>query len=405
VKIRTILNLTLNNKHFSPHLTTFENTERREIIRSELTKNLLNATLIPLEFNTVIKNKKNCYIPKNVSKDCILAYLDLYLRQSLKSGVSNRNSIVRKVKSIALDCSPFTIIRTDISSFYETIDRDSLFKKIIKKIHLPKREVSLLKQFFDELNRQGIEGLPRGIALSSTLSEFHLKEFDASLKNIDTLYYSARYVDDIILIGYSSKMKERGLSEVKNSLPSEFELNDKKTKVSVIPKASDSKEGQLELTFLGYDFKISNKKNLTKRNMSVFMSANKISDYKRKIAIAFKIFSISNSVCAFETLESRIEFLTGNIYLPKDKNNLVLKTGIYYNYPELTVDKENGLNTLDKFLKMNIYSRGCRISNASHKLTLQQKRKLSKYSFKKGHEMKYLKKIKIEDLIQLTKVF
>jgi hypothetical protein len=405
VKIRTILNLTLGSKHFSPDLTKFENTERRELIKSELTNNLLNITLAPLEFNVVIKNKKDCFLPKNVSKGCILIYLDLYLRNVLSSGVSNRNSIIRKIKSITLDCSPFTIIRTDISSFYETIDRDSLFRKIIKSTILPKRELSLLKQFFDELTRHEIKGLPRGIALSSTLSEFHLKEFDASLKKIDTLYYSARYVDDIILIGYSSKMNEKGLDEVKKSLPEELILNPEKTKKRVIPKASESKEGELELTFLGYKFKISNKKHHAQRSVHIFMSANKINDYKRKIATAFKVFTISNSTSAYEELEARVEFLTGNIYLPKDKNNLLLKTGIYYNYPEITKNKDNGLNTLDKFLKMNIYSKGCRISKASHKLSLQQKRKLSKYSFEKGHEMKFLKKIKIEDLIKITKIF
>jgi hypothetical protein len=395
--------MTLKKHNFQPDLGREENYERRNIIRNELERNLFNETLKPLNFRIVKKNKNDCYIEKNISKSCILDYLNIYFSSKLKVAVGNRNEIIRKVKVILKDCSPFNIIRTDISNFYESIDRDLLLKKILGFDNFPQREVTLLEQYFSELTRLNIKGLPRGMGLSSTLSEFYLKDFDFSLTSISNLYFYARYVDDIIIFLYKSSNTSDGLIQITNALPNLLTLNVKKTKVITLPKATKSKNEPHYLSFLGYEFHTDNSKYHSHRQLYVKMAERKVNEYKRKIAKSFKAYS--HNPQSFELLLSRVQYLTGNVILPQRGDNRKLKTGIFYNYPELSDYKSNGLLELDQFLKMNIYSTGCRISDASSKLSLIQKRKLSKYSFVKGHELKFLQKIEIEKMMVITRAF
>lgn len=42
-------------------------------------------------------------------------------------------------------------------------------------------------------------GLPRGLSISSVMSELYMKYFDLRIRRLEGVYYYARFVDDIVV--------------------------------------------------------------------------------------------------------------------------------------------------------------------------------------------------------------
>lgn len=410
VKTKKILRMGLRAKNFSSDLTKAEVLERKEIIESEIRAKLSESSLGELDFRVTTKKGKNCYVPRSISQSCLLNYLSTYLGWIYNAKINNRNEVIRCLKAHLKDTSPMTIFRTDIFKFYESIDREVVKKKVISHPYIPEKNKSLFREYFNELDRLKIKGLPRGVGLSGTMSELYMEDFDKECRQLEDVIFYSRYVDDIIIIFFGKKKiseLNKQIAEILKSCAANLELKKAKTKAIQIPREKDVIKTFEPFDFLGYHFSPPEKKNLELpiRQVKISLSNRKINEYKRKLATSFICYTKSSHLHAFETLKDRIKYLTGNIIVPNNQDNRELKSGIYYNYPELSNADDGGLKDLDNFLKMLIFSKSCRVTNASTKLTRTQKNVLAKYSFRRGYELKFTARIEFEELINITKVF
>ena len=121
------------------------------------------------------------------------------IRRLFKIKPSDRHAIIKQTISLLKDSQPITIARLDIKNFYETIDRKKLVQYVINEWLLSHQSRIFLENWDKQLNEQNIEGLPRGMSLSSTLSEIRIRNFDKIMKYEKKVYFYARYVDDIII--------------------------------------------------------------------------------------------------------------------------------------------------------------------------------------------------------------
>lgn len=273
---------------------------------------------------------------------------------------------------------PFWILKTDIKSFYESIDRDRLIAKLKNDAILSFQSLQVLNKIFLNSTLAESTGLPRGMSISSTLSEIYMRKFDNWIKTSEGVFYYARFVDDIIIFSFSKEKLELIRSNLNiqlKVLDLNLVINEKKT-----PPIYDgryiTKEKPLE--YLGYSFtkEIKNKK----AELVVSIANKKVNKIKTRIIKALCDYVNTKD---FILLEKRIKFLTGNYCIKRGIEGKELRAGIHYNYPQ--VNYLMVFNELNIFLYKSISSKngslGIRLSKI---LSKPQRIKLSGYSFKHG---------------------
>lgn len=314
------------------------------------------------KFNEYFHKKKKTFQASNIEDVISIRLLDKYLRRIYKVKQSDRNKIILQIKNILSDNDDFKIIRLDIEKCYETID----FKKVISHLEsdmiLSPDNLNLLKSILRVCKTQKIKGLPRGIAISPTLTELFLEKIDIELKQQNGVIFIKRYVDDYFLV-----VETELADEIEKSISSKLKnigLNINKT----TGKYFISSTRATNFDYLGYNFTTiytSGKPNI----VSLKISDTKISKIKNKIALSFNDFRKNKN---FELLRQRINYLA-SIRVIKRHDNGTLLGGIVYSYINVT-DNFDALKKVDGFyIKM--------INNSRYDLTSSQKEELKKKSF------------------------
>lgn len=312
------------------------------------------------------------YAEKQISKN---------LRRLYKVKQANRNQIVSQLADLLEDKFPYHFIRTDVSSFYESIDHASLMKKLeddqlLSHISL-RLTKNLLAQFSSLMGYSGV-GLPRGIGLSSYLAELYMRDFDQEIRGLEDVVFYARYVDDIIAVfaptpmsspkGYLPKieaaLKKKGLSK-----------NQSKTDESKFDNDGNSLcRSALKFDYLGYEFIFDPKPKIR-------LSASKQAKYTARLEASFTRYHLQKSKNprnAYRLLLRRVRFLTGNTQLTHNKQNAFV--GIYFSNPHLT--------DLSQLLRLDGKLKGLSSKVPSTSL----KDKLGKLSFVEGYEQKIFRR-------------
>jgi hypothetical protein len=238
---------------------------------------------------------------------------------------NDRDLIIPQLKFCLNNKYPMYIIRTDIKSFYETVDRKMLLTKLNQSsvLSLASRKIiaKLLRSYGEVSGEEN--GIPRGLGISAYLSELYLKDFDYKIKKISNLIYYARYVDDIVLVisPHPTDNKENYLELIKEFLSDDnlsINTDEEKTALYSIPSEN------YDFDYLGYKFK----KNGSRCGLSI--SDNKNDKY---IAKANKIIDKYNKSWVRTPKKSkrdlllRLRFITSNTRLFNNKGNAVV--GIY----------------------------------------------------------------------------
>lgn len=260
----------------------------------------------------------------------------LNLSRLYKIKTHSRNEISSQVLRILETSSSYNIIKLDISSFYESITFSKLIKKLEEDKLLSQESIDFLINLSTELkSNHGMIGLPRGLSISPVLAEIYIRKFDEIIKSMSNVYYFARYVDDIIIITFSD------LATINNKINQELELLDlttnKKHQLLQIPLISNilTDRRNLELTYLGYKYQITNQHFQGKRTIKVLLSDKKTKKIKSRIMHTFLDYKFNQDK---DLLLKRIKILAGNypIYSPT-ANTLIhsgkLKSGIFYSNP------------------------------------------------------------------------
>ncbi|MCP2088891.1 UNVERIFIED_ORG: hypothetical protein J2Y81_004978 [Paraburkholderia sediminicola] len=348
--------------------------------------------------------KFHAYEPAKLGDRLVLRRLNNIMRRTYRIKQSDRNDVVRQSIKLLTEPAEKYVVKLDIKGFYESIDRTKLLKQLDEDQLLSDRTRWLLRATFDTLSTAVPFGLPRGISVSATLSEILMRRIDQKIRQIEGVYFAARYVDDLLLFCISDPAPI--VQKVGALLPSGMTLNGEKTKVvfigcccthgcvhtpaacpcaakcSCIPDPLQRRE----ISYLGYRASFNNvpssneKKNGMK--VDVGLSKTKANRYKTRIVSAFLSHAKTPD---FDLLHQRIRFLCENSRLTGPGLRGRLKTGIRFNYPLINDYAE--LVDLDHFLRAQIFaSAGAYGEKLAATLSRNQKTTLAIYSFRSGHQ-------------------
>jgi len=338
---------------------------------------------------SLIKGKPSYHF-SNAAEELIIKKVNDNIKRLFKVHHSDRHSIVKQVISLCKDTHPFSVIRIDIKEFYESTSLNKVVNYIISQGLLSRQSGSTLISFQQKMNDMNVDFLPRGICLSSTLSELAIRNFDKKIRKIENIYYYARFVDDIVIfcIEDPNKVLEQVKIELKK-LDEKYKLNDK----TYVYDSNNDKNEEIKIDYLGYLInapKEVNQDTDQHRKVTVMISPKKITKIKTRLQKSITSFGRDRN---FKTLCNRIKFLAGNQYVIGDINRTKLKSGIYYNYP--LINNRSQIKELDIFYQNLFGSRHQPVKNAINLLeNIDRKNntdlisKVKNISFNFGYEHK-----------------
>nr|WP_236783416.1 antiviral reverse transcriptase Drt3a [Aliivibrio fischeri] len=341
---------------------------------------------IQISLGKLVDSKPTYKIPNDAQSYFAEKKLQLNIKNECNTSLASRDHIVPSLSNVLSDKFPKIVIRTDIESFYESIDHNILNSKV-ENSSLSTQSKKLIRKILQEYCNLSntSKGLPRGIGVSSYLSELYMNEFDDELSKVDGVYFYQRYVDDIIIV--ISKPKACNTTnifgEIINSA-NKINLTTKETKTKIIDTFT---VGNYNFEYLGYKF--------SKQDghpIKIELSGNKLSKYRSKIDYSIDNYNSSNKRDKDKRLLiDRIRFLTGNTKLTNNKGGSF--TGIYSSNKWITDPSQ--LNGLDHYLdnKLSLIT----------DLTL--KRRLSKLKFYDGFINKSFRNFSASRIGEITKVW
>lgn len=304
---------------------------------------------------------------------------------------SNRIEIVDAIIALIQEYKPYYIIRLDIKEFYESINRQILLGSLNNDSIYSESTLKILVKLFNMLEIQGIDGLPRGISISPVLSEYYLRPFDKICKNMDSVFYYARFVDDIIIF----TTENLNINDLATNLPDGLTFHTKGDKSQALSVYRDKNDKLQKFSYLGYEFTLKSVRQNKSFDYFIDISPKKINKIKTRIVKSFLDYEKNKD---FSLLLKRIRFLTHNFYIRNQYRDTKLKSGIYYNYKRITIDKFDeeyktdkaknplSLNQLDFFLRKIIFDKkfSMKVLGYGHGLTKIQAKQIARLSFNVG---------------------
>lgn len=296
-----------------------------------------NITLSSLETRTV--KSKPVFMPANMEDDFAIKLLDRFIRRIYKVRQSDRNRIVRQLITLLKDSGNYHVLRLDVKDCYETIKFENLINKFEDELILAPECIKLLNEIHNDLWRNhGMHGLPRGLPISPTLAELYLESLDKKVASHPDVIYSARYVDDIIILTPAGK--ENDVQTNVEALMYEMGLSLNKN-----PDKYYSKPSKLaEFDYLGYAIKVI-PENDKPNKVTLKISRSKLNKLKSRIAVSFSDHKKQNNI---SLLKRRLEYICMLKRVRKGQNGDLL-AGIAHNYQYVTDDFEC-LKSIDGFL-------------------------------------------------------
>ncbi len=342
----------------------------------------------PNLLEAVLKGKK-VYQTRDVILDVLIRRLNLSLKTINHVKQQDRNNIIKSIIGLLKEHNRYSIIRLDIKSFYESVDRDYILRKLEDDPAYSITTIDILKRLNHCFEASNVTGLPRGLSISATLSEYLLRPFDNTVKQMDGVFYYARFVDDILII--SSRNATTFSKEVEKLLPHFLHFSNKPhkktaTEVGYFNKNSLGEKACFE--YLGYKFTVTDIKK-EGRVLAVDIADSKIRKIKTKIVKSLLDYGNNDD---FGLLKKRIRLLTSNFYLSNKYRSTKVRSGIYYNYRYINAcdTHKSNLLELDDYLRAIIFKNDvavkCLLSPIG--LSKNQKAEIVKLSFVCGHMKK-----------------
>lgn len=298
---------------------------------AEVAEAVLGGYQIHLEQRTGPHGTALCTLPPDPRAFFIGKQIQHNISRLYGLRAGNRRAIVSQVYDFLNSSFSHFCIRTDISSFYESINRQELMKELDSDQLLSFGSKKYIKQAlssYGTLTGSAV-GIPRGLGISAFLSELYMRSIDENIKQLPRVSYYARYVDDIIII-FSPAANDDTSDYISNisTIVSEkhLSLNMTKTTVGVTNLAQ-----AFQFDYLGYRFTVSG------GNCRISMGHKKMARYRARIDRAFAAYNhraVFDQKGAARMLVARIKFMTGNTRLINNKRHAY--TGIYFNNSHLT---------------------------------------------------------------------
>ena len=342
----------------------------------EAIENELGNAIVDGTFHFQIKQDSGLFFNGRVRKDfdylcqnLILRKLHNNIKAIYKVQQADRNTIVRQMKILLNENVDMWVVRLDVRHFYESINREKLLTKLTEDARLSYPSITLLQSLFKEPLVAYSTGMPRGLGVSSAMSELYMKYFDIAIRHIEGVYYYARFVDDIIVFCSSEHSKDLVWDTAQS------ELNELGLTLNVGKSYSWSPSMiGVNLIYLGYVFSKADSK------VKVTIADKKIKVIKTRLTKSFIRFAKDRR---FDLLKLRIKFLTGNFTLYQADTLLPIKVGIFFNYKQAT--NVDCLVELDRYYQSLLHCQTGKLGGLIA-LTKAQLKELEKYSFRFGYE-------------------
>lgn len=302
---------------------------------------------------------------KNHAQLFAMKQLQINLQKTFKVKQANRHLIMTNIKLLLKTKRPFYIIRTDVSSFFESIPQEQLKHIVIDNTLLSYKSKIFVNAILNEYETEkaklaedeGYEmkdgcGVPRGIGISSLLSEIYMRDLDNSIKKRPEVIFYVRYVDDIFML-LADLPQSKDIKSYYGDLVNDFKKKGLSLKLTTDEKCSlfncfEHKDKVFEVSYLGYKLTITTKVSKS-ADVTYSMSDNKKNRITTRIDNAFKRFNDTNKYDihqARKDLVDSLKLITGNVRLHKSKSGI--KTGLYYNSDLL--DDKHDLEKLNTYL-------------------------------------------------------
>jgi hypothetical protein len=267
----------------------------------------------------------------------------------------DRQFIVQCIKSLCEEGVPFWVHKYDIRKFYESIPVNDLLGRLRMDIAFSGQSSRVLDTLFAELSGQGIQGLPRGLAISATLSEYLMRDFDNKVSGLPGVWFYARFVDDIFIMtsprGDASAF-DKSVTEV---LPNGLVFNEKSDLIEFagFQKGNNKPDLEHKFGFLGYSFSVSKAhrdpgRNKILRRVEADISENKVKRLKTRVAKSLLEFRATGN---YGDLRDRIRLLTSNFSFDDFSTGDRRTSGIFFNYPLVDAGTSESLPVLDVYLR------------------------------------------------------
>ena len=342
---------------------------------------------------------KTVYWADELADFLVLRKIKKNLSKLYQLKLPSRTMIVDTLNVFLSECSQYKIYRLDVSSFYESFDKNHIFNKIDGLERLELKTKQLLKEFLYSFYLNGGEGIPRGLSISAYLAELLMYDFDNQVKDESYVFHYARYVDDIVIVTSGYENSDAFVENIKSLLPNGLQFNEgKKYYISdLIPKSSKKTNAAaskklLSFEYLGYDFSIGDKIEECNirgvyRLIEIDLAHAKSNKVKSRIIYSIIDFNKTND---FELLCERLKFLSTNFSVLDSDRVLKRLSGIHFNYPLIDARTSKRLAELDLFLRKAVLSSSGKVFFDFHaNLNQCQKYRLLKISFVRGHEKRH----------------
>ncbi|MFO1439684.1 MAG: antiviral reverse transcriptase Drt3a [Verrucomicrobiaceae bacterium] len=345
-------------------------------------------------------SKDLLFKPARFEDKLYIRHLNRRLCTVYKVRHANRHAIVRQVKNLLTADAHLKIVRTDVRRFFRNIAFDRLLERLRVDGLLSSVELEALARIAHFVQHYQTKGVPWGLSISSTLAEIYLRGFDLAIRSTRQVYYYQRFVDDIVVFTTGEPQDVIGILS-QNLASLDLRLNSDKT---VVISESLSVAGQF--SYLGYAFKRQPEYNNKGRfkdkevDVSVTISEAKIERLEQRISESFSCFYSDRN---WHNLRDRIRVLTGNYSITKSAHEAPIKTGIYFNYMEITDTSQ--LTRLDAFLRSRLLALRSYLVRHGCPSPSPRVREMFRYSFQHGFSSRVLHRISPQRISQIASIW
>lgn len=343
-------------------------------ILERIESDIVNKRFVFSPFRKIQKNGHNVYVASDLYSDFALRKLNDNIKRIFRIAPEDRTKLVSVILSLLNEQTPYYLIKSDLSKFFESIDREKLLKTVLNHALVSSDSRYVLHKLFSDAILASVPGVPRGISLSTTLSEFRLKEFDSNIRRTEGIYFLGRFVDDFVIFCFThpKQMLDNALEEFPD-----LSVNRRKTKLMQYGFHPTAR-CPIKFDFLGYHF------HRVRGEVKVSIAAEKIKKFKTKLVKSFWSYSRQPDL---HLLEDRIKFLASNYTLDHHGSETPIRSGIFFSYP-LATHGEESLVDLDKFLRAQVNAATSVSAKIGVKLERRDRSLLNKYSFRRGFEQR-----------------
>lgn len=292
------------------------------------------------------KTGKESFHTKGDSLEALIMskLLCIDLSTAFKVKTSNRHHIMACLKGLLVPDRPFMIVRTDIKNFFESIPHDLILSLVTENMLVDRKTEGCLRSVlaqYDRIKSEGKHGIgvPRGVAISSYVSEIVMRDFDMRIQKLPNVMFYARYVDDIIIV-LSHLPSGTSLDSFFSAICSAIErkglqLHPKGSSKSYFIDYSPNRSESNTMEYLGYKIQFNQK------DITFHLSNKRYQRIKSRLDNAFHHFESSyrrNPRKARVDLIDCLNLLSGNTSLHKSKNGV--KTGLFFSNDLISNDSK-----------------------------------------------------------------